>query len=209
MPNFPPEFFPHFPPLVGCFAKSDSPHPSCATRMEQWRRRWILKDLTTFPPETCLKDLGPPKNDMFLFWPRHWHEEWVLIWLERQITPMNGLFIFVITVLWVNTLQFLGWKWSMNVFVMWELKMLLGTGPFDASWLADLSHSFFVKIFVLANARNVETSPAVLPISTKRMHSFQGGILIWTTWLNSGFSSYPKLPMSSFSNQKNTQQKTK
>ena len=45
----------------------------------------------------------------------------------------------------------------MNVFVMRELKVLLGAGPFDASWLADLSHSFFVKIFVLAHARNVET----------------------------------------------------
>lgn len=55
--------------------------------------------------------LRPPKNDMFLFWPRHWHEEWVLIWLERQITPMNGLLIFIITALWVNTLQFLGSKW--------------------------------------------------------------------------------------------------
>lgn len=188
MPNFSPESFPHFLPL-GCSPtslhwlvalKSDSPHPPCATRMEQWRRRWILKDLTTFPPETFLKDLGPPKNDMFLFWPRYCHEEWV-------------------AVLWVDTLQFLGSTWSMTpkaILVMWELKVLLGAGPFDASWLADLSHSFFVKIFVLANPRNVETSQAVLPTFPKRVHSFQGGILIWTTWLNSGFSSYPKLPMS-------------
>ena len=161
MPNFPPESFPHFPPFVGCFAKSDSPHPSCATRMEQWRRRWILKDLTTFPPETFPEGLRPPEKWHVFFWPRPWHEEWV---------PMNGLLIFVIIVLWVNTLQFLGSKWSMTpkATFSWREEVLFDCFFLShfhgkrtvwwilstiAAWLADMSHSFFLKIFVLRMLR--------------------------------------------------------
>ena len=114
-----------------------------------------------FHQRLFLKDLGPPKNDMFFFWPRPWHEEWV---------PMNGLLIFVIIVLWVNTLQFLGSKWSMTpkATFSWREEVLFDCFFLShfhgkrtvwwilstiAAWLADMSHSFFLKIFVLRMLR--------------------------------------------------------
>lgn len=61
---------------------------------------------------------------------------------NEYCTPMNGLLIFVITVLWVNTLQFLGSKWSMTpkATFSWREKVFFdcffchiftGKGPFD------------------------------------------------------------------------------